>query len=442
MSLQKNVIYQSIESFLQKFDGIVNLFSENAIHPIFSEDINTACVTFDSRYSTKCSSFLINENFWNKLNYNEKVFVFIHETLHILLKHNKRVHEYFDTISSEKISYDIMGRATDICINHIIIEKYLNNIPMAALPTLRNMACFVDTVFKPEDSPLIPKNMSFIYYYEKYIELYGMEKPNIENFDNHPKPSDMNHDEKIDNNLNSELLESMFDQLINSMDIEETENGIKIKTKKYSTKNTIPDEIENVLVENKKSLTEHFRLVINSFESKKRQETSSYNWYGHNRRTSIAMQSINPELNIPVLNKKNQEEKQHRICIYLDVSGSCADYSLKFMELTANLPKNYSVDLYVFADIVCDVRVTNVNNNKKFDYSNAGYGTNISNVLSSYKSISLEKRYDAVFVLTDGDYKNIRNDTQFDYSKWFFFMTPDYSNNVPTQSKIFELRNI
>ena len=154
------------------------------------------------------------------------------------------------------------------------------------------------------------------------------------------------------------------------------------------------------------------------------------------------MQSINPELNIPVLNKKNQEEKQHRICIYLDVSGSCADYSLKFMELTANLPKNYSVDLYVFADIVCDVRVTNVNNNKKFDYSNAGYGTNISNVLSSYKSISLEKRYDAVFVLTDGDYKNIRNDTQFDYSKWFFFMTPDYSNNVPTQSKIFELRNI
>lgn len=442
MKINDNTIYKSIESFISRFEGIVNFFAENEIHPEFSNSISTACVTFNSKYTVKCSKFLINENFWNSLNYNEKVLIFIHETLHILFKHNKRVHEYFDSILPVKGSYEIMQIATDISINHIIIEKYLNNIPLVAMPTLKNMAYLIETVFKPEHSSSIPKHMSFIYYYEKYIELYGMKKPENNNFDEHQNVSEQLNSENDDFNQHDidEILESMLKQL--GLEIGEDEQIIS-KEKMFGVNKTVNEEAQEIIVDKSKSLEDHFKLVINTVSAKNQKEMSSYNWYGFNRRTSIAMQSISPTLNVPVKAQKKKDDKnEYNICAYLDVSGSCESYSLKFMELTSNLPDNYNLDIYVFADRVRKVEVNNKNGKKTFNYNGAGCGTDISNVLKSYKEIETTNKYDAVFVLTDGEYQNIKSNTLFDYSKWFFFMSPNYKNNIPEKAKLFEMKNI
>jgi predicted metallopeptidase len=442
MNINDNGIYKSIESFISRFEGIVNFFAENEIYPEFSDAISTACVTFDSKYTVKCSKFLINEKFWNALNYNERVLVFIHETLHILFKHNKRVHEYFDSILPAKRSNEIMQIATDISINHIIIEKYLNNIPLVALPTLKNMACLIETVFKPEDSPSIPRHMSFIYYYEKYIELYGMKKPKNNNFDEHPEINKESISENDD--FEQQDIDKILDGMLKELGLEIDENEqVIFQTKMFGTNNVINEEKQEIIVNKAKSLEDHFKLVIKTVSAKKEKEKPSYNWYGFNRRTSIAMQSISPTLNVPVkAQKKKEDENEYNICAYLDVSGSCESYSIKFMELTSNLPDNYNLDIYVFADRVRKVEVDCRNGKKTFNYKGAGCGTNILNVLQNHKEIEPTKKYDAVFVLTDGEYQNIKSNTLFDYTKWFFFMSPNYRNNVPEKAKLFEMKHL
>lgn len=442
MKITDNEIYKPIASFISRFEGIVNLFEENDISPEFSESIPTACVSFDSRYAIIPSKFLVNEDFWNSLNYNEKVFVYIHENLHILFKHNKRVHEYFDTILPEKRSYKIMQIATDIAINHIIIEKYLNNIPLVALPTLKNMACLIERVFKPEDYPNIPKHMSFIYYYEKYIELYGMKEPENENFDIHTQ-SEGTCEQEI-NDVQEQDIENILEGILKELGLEvNLDESVSIKDKLFTMNSIINESSQEIIVNKAKSLEDYFKLVINSVSAKRQKEVSSYNWYGFNRRTSVAMQSISPSLNIPVnAQKKKLDEAEYNICAYLDVSGSCESYSLKFMELTSNLPENYNVDIYVFADRVKKVTINNKNGKKTFNYNGAGHGTNIADVLNNYEETSKTKKYDSVFVLTDGDYANIRSDTRFDYSKWFFFMSPNYKKNMPEKAKLFAITHI
>ena len=56
--------------------------------PVFTNEIETACVAFDKE--GKELYFYFNPDFWNSINLYNRSFVIAHECLHVILKHGYR----------------------------------------------------------------------------------------------------------------------------------------------------------------------------------------------------------------------------------------------------------------------------------------------------------------------------------------------------------------
>lgn len=422
-----NIILDEIGSFLRKTNSVFFTFAQDMMVPEFSDTIPTACVMFTPDDGEKCIRFLVNQDFWNKLNYNEKIFIFIHETLHVLFSHGKRGNDFLKTLPKKSQSHKLLNICMDICINEIIMDQYLSDIPLETMPEIQN-GCFIHTVFE-DNIASIDKGKSFEYYYQKFLDLYGQDAVDELNLltDVH---TFMDYDaetlEKIEQLMedaffgNGDSDELKEDKIIN------TSGGYSIGSFSDNNK-TVSQDIEK----QPDSLEKHLKLMISSSFEKNRPKVKNQ-WYGVNRRTHKVLN--NTGMFLPVKKEINKGRK-YKILVYSDISGSCKSVSKRFLSLVAGLDKNkYDTDLYVFADSVKECKI----NDNKVSMPFAGWGTQISAVLYHYR-YQKSTNYDAVLVLTDGWYSNLTHINDDEYKNWHFFIIQNGIENKPIKSKSYKI---
>ena len=435
-SIHENVLMKDVKIFLHQYNSIFFTFVNEMMMPLESDKIPTACVEFSKENEETCINFFINPKFWGMLNKHEKLFIFFHETLHVMLNHGMRGKKFFDSISEEQQNHKILNIAQDICINEIIIKQYMKHIPSTLMPFIRENLHFIDTTFKKFDD--VEKGKDFIYYYYKYIEKFG-NKTNDDSFDVHAGffgqelPEDVK--EELNEVYDDEIYENIFGDVSSSED-KSPENyfqesgGFSINEKQTNSLSNI--EIKKV--NKSESLENHLKNLLGKSNQKGLIKKKNI-WHKEHRRSGGMMARQGMMLPVVEESKKNYK---YRVVAYADVSGSCRTVATKFLSLINDLSKKESFDiaLYVFADNVANVTFEN----DKAKYRGAGGGTNIMRVLNHFNHNYYHKKIgiDAVVVLTDGQYISLKSRKDSIYSIWHFFMIRK-SINVPEKSKIINI---
>lgn len=422
------MIDNELEHFIKEHSYLFYTFLNEMVVPEFSDEIDTACVIFDS--NDKNFSFLINPSFWEQLNFFSKAFLISHEIMHVLLKHGKRGKQFLKNLPDENRSSTLLNATMDISINEMLLRELDFTMGLLNFP---QGGCFVETVFKDEDviEHNISKDETFDYYYHFYIKLYGLAEPPPETFDDHnTMHSDAQSDSSSDCDGNgdgdsdysdgeggssSESEEDILDELIDNL--LDGEKGFF-----HSEGNSDLENNQDFVIKKSKSLEDYFKISIKTSSKMKEIEKNKHIWHGYNRRLSPIMSSIDPKMSIPSTQKQHDFRKEkHKILIYLDSSYSCLEQSEKLLTLAANLPhRKFETHLYSFSN-----NVKEIIKNKKNEYkiTNTG-GTSIHAVCDHSKSLFLTDNFDAVFVLTDAEFSPITmSDLSFP-KKWFFFIIP------------------
>jgi predicted metal-dependent peptidase len=416
----------SIYPFLYKFNSIFYTFANEMMEPDWCSQVPTAAVQFNDTNPSKPVRFIINPDFWKPLGSSEKLLVFIHEVLHVLFNHGARGNRFLETLPENQRSHTLLNIAQDICINEIILEQYLKDVPRFLIPIVKDL-CLIESVFA-EHKDSVERGKSFEYYYMKFMELYPdrMSDPGMQSLDRH----DFMH-----NNIPQELVEEIVARADNQKSTEITEENFSDNTERQS--HGIGGAASNGKIVEKIKLTPeqllHRKLDIAiATASGKHKKSRHYAWYGDNRRTSTIIESSG--LMLPTV--KEKAKHKHRIVVYADVSGSCEHLSKKFLSMVAALPEEeYQVDFYVFASYVAEAKVAG----KKISYSYTGFGTDINRVLHHYNKEVQQRNPDGVLVLTDGEYSTISHLDDKEYERWHFFIVDNGYKNAPKKSKIYTI---
>lgn len=414
------MIEKDIKYFIKEHSYLFYTFLNDMVEPEFSLETETACVVFNN--DNKNFKFLINELFWESLNFFSKSFLISHEIMHVLLKHGKRGQQFLNSIDEKDKSQDLLNVAMDISINELLLVELEFSMELLNFP---NSGCFVETVFSQSDidSRSIVKDESFDYYYRMYLDLYKLKTP-PPTFDDHstqvqsgdesmkePSNSDYtNVDSESDDEVNS-LIDSFLDS--------EGENDSNF----FSKEEKINESEETISISKKeKSLEDFFKISIKTSSKMKTKLSKKHVWHGYNRRLSPILSSIDPKLSIPsIMNQSNKVNGKHKILIYLDTSYSCFDDSERLLTMAANLPeKTFEIHLFSFSGRVKEIPKSN---DGRYTLSNRG-GTNIMAVCNHALELFKHSKFDAIFVLTDAEFLPLKTSDLVEFKKWFFFIIP------------------
>lgn len=434
---------ENMQRRLREHYSIQRVLLSGIVDVLFTE--NPAVPTAGISEESKKFSLYINEGFWEKLNEEDRIFLTIHEILHVIFNHPARSLEL-----NEERGYDfmLMNVAQDICINHIIIDHFVD----ASKLTITDDACFIETVFAPEHHYMVKRHQSFEYYYRTYRNLYGDSQPENETIDIHNvsiAPSGGEEDEPGQGELASKA-EELLDEVINDVLGEHEEANAANES--FCNSNADVDNYGidegtqggEASINSAESLDEIFSFVIDDAFYEKKHVVRERNWYGFDRRINPILDE-NTDLLLPVTSRKVKKEKKiHKICAYVDVSGSCERYSKRLVNLIHNLdPQRFAVTVYPWASNVGELRIVG----EKFYWSGAGLGTRIDQVLRHYRNVTSEEKYDAFFVLTDGIYMNFRHAQQIAqleddaFMNWYFFLVPGGMENIPKNAHYFKFKH-
>jgi hypothetical protein len=303
----------------------------------------------------------------------------------------------------------------DICVNEMIVEQYMPNVPLFMFPNMKDNFMFIRTVF-PERTD-VKRNQNFEYYFRLLDET---QECVIHEFDLHSF-MEMTIEEL---NEMSEVLESTLKEGC----------GESAETKGYSINDLSPKNQIEKKERNRtdKNLQDYLDDMLSArFGGTFQKPKVSYVWHGNNRRTS----SMRSSLMLPSKQVIEKKKGARKLLVYCDVSGSVSQESKTFVDLISKLDEDsYKISVFVFAD-----RVSQVTCLQNFTYPYVGGGTNIESVLNHYRSHKTKEEYDAVLVLTDGDYYGIGHIDHDLYRSWYFFMS-GISKNAPKNSTIINMR--
>ncbi|MFA7407697.1 MAG: VWA domain-containing protein [Anaerolineaceae bacterium] len=430
-------IIRDVYPSLKLKSSILFEVAQDLVLPTFSTSIPTAAVIFAEEGSDKNIHFLFNPDFWNSLTKVEKTFVFIHEVLHVLLRHGSRGTEFMQSLEEAQRNQKLLNVAMDIVINEIILEQYLPDYPLSLMPVLQNIACTVNTVFK-EKAAAIERGKAFFYYYMKLLEDPELSQSLGGSMDEHIfLEVDAETMEAIEKAV-SAIQEAISGASPGDAGDDQIEDGGSTPGKGFNDQDTSPETQKKVVRETPKEKLDHYLNVTlaSKFGGKQPRPKITANWYTMNRRSYLPLMGTG--MNLPVYQEEIKKVGKHHLVIYCDVSGSVDRYSNIFMNLIMGLPDSkYEVDVFAWANYVKAVDM-------KGDtpiYTSPGYGTNILQVLSHYKNNYKKDEADAVIVLTDGEYTNITRKEEAEYQKWVFFMTAGgYLYNKPECAEAINLK--
>lgn len=373
--------------------------------PIKSDKIATAAIVFDNEGSS--FEFQYNPEFWEQLNYNEKLFIVCHETLHIILNHKIRT-----KILQQK---DIANIAADIEVNDYILTYF--DFDEEDLNILDDAATF-DNVFKGHEDTVL-RGETLEYYYN----LLKNDSKNEYNSDPEgytaeeiPGTSSESLKKAITRGLSSKDQEKVLAEL------EELKAGDGSNIQKAKSK--------------KERVTPKYSWT-NFFEKnfKKHQPKPVEQWAIQNRRISC----LSSDLFIP--SSFEQEEREVSIIkafLFVDISGSCEHLWSYFKKAILSIPK----DKFVISAFVFDTRVKEIDVDKLDTYDFYGGGTAFHPIEQTIRLHTGNDEYpQVVMVFTDG-YGTPVCPLKPENWYWIHSGTSIYRSFIHVDSKVISLNEI
>ena len=233
-----------IGATLEDYHSIFYVFFSMAII-YFSEEIPTAAIRFTKNGGKP--QLILNEEFWNRHNHREKLFIICHECMHVLLDHGVR-----DGMQIKGATHQLVNKAQDITINHMIVDLF--NYDREDLREWKKY-CWIETCFT--NPHLIKRNENFIYYLEELIkDPKSKEQGGATTLDEHAVPSDETEVEKKNK-------ESIAKEIAKELDPKDLEDLIKaLPESDDGTAGTVKGAFEEILSDKLKKLKLDFRVLI------------------------------------------------------------------------------------------------------------------------------------------------------------------------------------
>lgn len=132
---------------------------------------------------------------------------------------------------------------------------------------------------------------------------------------------------------------------------------------------------------------------------------SMRNWSGYHTRYAALQKKMGTAKLPPtkrLLDNSDKTLSKAKVAIYLDTSGSCANWAKRFFNLVHNMNhEQFDITLFSFSDGVKSHDI----NIDKFHYHSGG--TNIQSVLRHAHTENLEESQDAIIVLTDAHFQSV-----------------------------------
>lgn len=411
--------------------------------PIITKTIATAAVGFDNE--GKVIHLILNPDFWNSLDLENKLFVISHECLHIILNHGKRGQDYKDKSK--------LNQAMDIVINEMLVSSFGFN--KFNINNWENF-CFVETIF---DQEAITKNNIHKYgsfeYYLKLMEENKIEsdKETVDQHSNSGCSSEESDGEKGEDDTD-EAEKAMIEDLIKNAEecasemneslYEEVEPTLSNEEKQDFGKTVSQDLPEEGDSKNKQAGTTAFGkyLIIPRVPVKKVKkweqivknqirsivayhEVEKESWVCRNRRSLLLDESLMMPGDWP---QEVPEKAKYNLVFFLDASGSCNSHAQDFVKLLRSIPEEiFEIHAYSF-----DTRLYKIDLSK--DGVQGWGGTSFTILDREIRKLTEEKRHpDAIFVLSDGDGDRFFPEKP---KKWHWILTPRHSTRlIPNDSK-------
>lgn len=418
----------SLSRELEKYHSIFDrLWAFGA--PIFSKDVKTAAVYFDSIGNSL--EFKINPDYWAVQNNMQKQFIIAHECLHVILYHGFRI------LKLNSNQRAIANIALDLVVNHSLVNRFgFNRLEVDP----NNIYCWTDTVFKDP----VPDNKYYEYYYNLLEKSEN--NPSSEKSENNSSsgnsgskelgtnyPSLVDDHESLDS-FNSPDFENKMKELFSNSSTDQIFDFIKDQTQDLESlakeagcsPGNLCKYASMVFVKPKKK----WETVIKKWASQYLKDIDEEQWARRNRR----LEFMSNDFMIPS-NQEVEEYEKDRIKVFFfqDTSGSCSGFIDRFFNAAKSLPVDrFDVKMHCF-----DTRVfeTTLESRKLYGFGGTTFSC-IERYIQDYIKKNNEK-YPTVFVITDG-YGDTVN-PQFP-KKWHWFIDGSFYL-IPKESNKYNLKD-
>lgn len=397
-----------ISSDLEQFHRVFDVFwglSEIYFSPP-TRSLKTACVTFPPGGK---SHMIISKAFWDSLNADEKLFVILHECLHVMLDHGMR-----NAANIPGATHKLINIAQDITINEIIVDMF--GFARGLMKDWRKY-CWIETCFA--DPSIIDRNQPFEYYLRKLIE-----NPPPEGMDSMDEHGDLGgYDDGDPDPLAQALGEHLtWDELQAMIKSLGKEDGRGIGLSPF-----------NVILENRTPAKVDFNKIVaklkRNAKSKEHREIDSF---AREPRRFGGSRMILP-------GRLETQPHKHKLitALFFDVSGSCMPYFNVFNSVREAFAKEEKLfDIRTFA---FDTRVFEVKPGEKLAI---GGGTSFDIIEAQCQKIVAEDgRYpDCVVIITDGAGNRVAPQHP---GRWIWLMTPGATRTyVDSRSQCFPIKSV
>lgn len=371
--------------------------------------------------TTKEPEFMFSETFWDSMDEYNKMFIICHEMLHLALRHIQRTKAL--GIKPEETDKRMLANiAQDVCINEMLIKSY--GFDRNKIKNWKEL-CWMDTVFP--NRPDVQPNREFEYYYDllklakeqckqQTVDAHGMEA----------KPGEGDSNGQGDGKLSKQDIDDLqaaVDKAIENLTQEELENIVKQSaTSKEAGKTTM-----GKILEVKKKIVRAGRWEKIYRKWITYGEMESDDWTRKNRRMSLLEGS---SFILPAEHEKEELKCRAPIHIFLDTSGSCAEFAQDFFDALQSIPKaKFDVTPFCF-----DTRVYEMKGNKLQGFG----GTSFSCIQKHIESLKVHPH--SIWVITDGYGDRISPKYP---EKWHWFLSEQHSlEYIPKESPKFYLESL
>jgi hypothetical protein len=412
--------------------------------PFFTEDVKTACVSFDRMRHGQAISFLFNPKFWDSLDENIRMFVICHEMLHIILNHGVRIMGISDS------DMELANRALDVVVNHLLVKNF--GFKREELGWIGKEGCWVDTVFPGQN---IPENENFEYYFDllksnkKVGPTSGLESGAGSGRGKGAGSKGDGVGKTIVIDDHNGLLESASDareivDKLNDMLSNDDKNSLRDMIKKHFSN---PKGISAGGLQAGLGTGGWMFVDVGKVSKKKKWETVIKKWskkylakdcydFEQWARINRRLATLSRDLMLPSeMEEDRPKEDKIEVYFFQDVSGSCIHLKERFLKAAKSLPGD-RFKVRAFSFDTC-VHAIDLKSGKIY----GGGGTSFSVLEKKIQEIMRSEKVQypkAIFVITDGYGDRIKPQIP---KNWYWFLSVNCKSYIPAESSIFELKN-